>query len=137
MLAANTRSYIYLSSMCIFVAIFIASCAKTRQNNFSEYNFSLKNTLSIFLLNNEKGHYFCIPVQYLGNYQISSFEFGNGNIQIGSYDILLKRDEINISVYLNETVDANGKTVGEYNLIYQEEHGRVIVSKMTEPLAIK
>jgi hypothetical protein len=123
--------------MSIFVTIIITNCAKTRQNNFSQYNFSLKNTLSIFLLNNENGHYFCIPIQYLGNYQIGSFNFDNGNIQIGDYDILLKRDEINISAYLNETVDENGNTVGEYNLIYQEENGRVLVSKIIQPLAIK
>jgi len=40
-------------------------------------------------------------------------------------------------VYLNETADENGNTVGEFNLIYLEENGRVLVSKMAEPLAIK
>ncbi|MDR2942003.1 MAG: hypothetical protein LBV17_05390 [Treponema sp.] len=97
----------------------------------------MKNTLSIFLLNNKKDYYFCIPVQYVGDYQISGFEFTNGNILIGDYDILLKRDEINISVYLNETANENGNTAGEFNLIYMEENGSVPVSKMAEPLAIK
>jgi hypothetical protein len=121
----------------LFAAIISSNCAKTRQNDFSKYNFSLNNTLSIFLLNNEKDYYFCIPVQYIGSYQIASFEFDHGNILIGGYDILLKRDEINISVYLNESVDENGNTAGEFNLIYLEENGNVLVSKIASPLAVK
>jgi hypothetical protein len=131
-------------NLCVLgltAVIILSNCATTRQNNFSQYNFSLKNTLSIFLLNNEKGYFFCIPVQYCGDYQISRFEFDNGNIRIGDYDILLKRDEINISVYLNEKADENGSTggntVGDFNLIYLEENGRVLASKMTEPAATK
>ncbi|MDR2731196.1 MAG: hypothetical protein LBB81_09925 [Treponema sp.] len=88
-------------------------------------------------MNNEKDYYFCIPVQYAGGYQIASFEFDNGNILIGEYDILLKRDEINIFMYLNETADEYGNTVGEFNLIYMEKNGKVLVSKMAETLAIK
>ncbi|WP_461256440.1 hypothetical protein [Treponema sp. R80B11-R83G3] len=97
----------------------------------------MKDTLSIFLLNNEKGYYFCIPVQYSGDYQIARFEFNKGNILIGDYDILLKRDEINISVYLNEMADENGNPLEKFNLIYMEENGKVSVSKMTEPLTVK
>jgi hypothetical protein len=127
----------YLCIMGLFVTIIFSNCATTRQKDFSQYNFSLKNTLSIFLLNNEEDYYFCIPVQYIGDYQIAGFKFTNGNILIGNYDILLKRDEVNISVYLNETADEDGNTVGEFNLIYLEENGNVLVSKMAEPLAIK
>jgi len=124
------------------LTIILSNCATTRQNdfsryNFSQYSFSLKNTLSIFLLNDEKGFYFCIPVQYVGDYQIASFEFDNGNILIGDYNILLKRNEVNISVYLNETADENGNTVGEFSLIYLEKNGRALVSKMDEPPATK
>ena len=107
------------------------------QNDFSKYNFSLKNTLSIFLLNSEKDYYFCIPVQYVGDYQISRFEFDNGNILIGDYDILLKRDEVNISVFLNETANEDGDAVEGFNQIYLENNGKVLVSKMAEPLAVK
>jgi len=128
---------VYLCIIGLFAVITISSCAKTRQNYFSQYNFSLKDTLSIFLLNNEKGYYFCIPVQYMGDYQISRFEFDNGNILIGDYDILLKRDKINISVYLNETADEDENTVGEFNLIYLEENGKISISKMAEPLTVK
>jgi hypothetical protein len=88
-------------------------------------------------LNNEKGYYFCIPVQYIGDYQIGGFKFDNGNIKIGDYDILLKREKINISVYLNETANEDGNTIGEFKLIYLEKNGKVLVSKMAEPLAIK
>jgi hypothetical protein len=121
----------------LFVVFTLSNCATTRQKDFSQYNFTLKNTLSIFLLNNEKGYFFCIPVQYVGDYQISRFKFDNGNILIDDYDILLKRDEINISVYLNETADETGNAVGDFNLIYLEENGIVSISKMAEPLAIK
>jgi len=127
----------YLCIMIIFTIITLSNCTKTRQNDFSKYNFSLKDTLSIFLVNNEKGYYFCIPVQYTGDYQISRFDFNNGDILIGNYEILLKRDEINISVYLNETADEDGSKVEGFNLIYLEENGKVSVSKMAEPLAVK
>ena len=112
--------------------IIFSGCASARH-----YDFTLKNTLSIFLLNDEKDHFFCIPVQYMGDYQIESFEFNNGNIQIGDYDILLKRDEINIYVYLNENANIDGESDVDFNLIYSEENGRISVSKMDEPLAIK
>jgi len=122
---------------CLFAAIALSNCAAAHRNDFSQYNFSLKDTLSIFLLNNEKDYYFCIPVQYMGDYQISGFEFDNGNILVGDYDILLKRDDLKIFVYLNETADENGITAGEFNLVYQEKNGKISVSKMAEPLAMK
>jgi hypothetical protein len=120
--------------MGLFTAIIFSNCTNTRH-----YDFSLKNTLSIFLLNNGKDYYFCIPVQYMGDYQIEDFEFTDGNILIGDYDILLKRDEINISVYLNEATEEDefGNSDGEFDLIYLEENGKILISKMTEPLTIK
>ena len=121
-----------LCIMVLFAAIIFSNCATARQ-----HDFSLKNTLSIFLLHNERDYFFCIPVQYVGDYQIERFEFNNGNIQIGDYDILLKRDEINIYVYLNENADEFGESDGDFNLIYSEENGRISVAKMDEPLAVK
>jgi len=94
-----------LTLLFALCSLLFVNCAAARGNDFSQYNFSLKNTLSIFLLNNEKDYFFCIPIQYAGDYQISGFEFDKGNIQIGDYDILLKRDEVIISVYLNEETD--------------------------------
>jgi hypothetical protein len=120
-----------------FTVIALFNCATTRQNDFSKYSFTLNNTLSIFLINNEKDYYFCIPVQYAGEYQISRFEFDNGNILIGNYDIPLTRNELNISVYLNETADENGNTAGEFYIIYQEKNGKVLANKMAEPLSEK
>ena len=121
-----------LCIMGLFAAIIFSNCKTARQ-----YDFSLKDTLSIFLLNNGKEHYFCIPVQYMGDYQIGGFEFDNGNILIGDYDILLKRDEINISVYLNEKADTDGNSDSNFNLIYLEENGKISISKMGEPLTVK
>jgi len=126
------KTNVCLCIMGIFAAIVFSNCATTRQ-----HDFSLKNTLAIFLLNNGEEHYFCIPVQYMGDYQIERFEFNNGNILIGNYDILLERDEINIYVYLNETADLDGSSDGEFRLIYSEENGRILTSKMREPLAAK
>jgi len=133
----KNRVRVYLCIVASFAVIILSNCATTRQKDFSQYNFSLKNTLSIFLLNNEKGPFFCIPIQYAGDYQISRFEFDNGNILIGDYDILLKRDEINIAVYLNEKAGEDEYSVDDFNLIYQEENGRVLLSKMDTPLTIK
>jgi len=123
--------------MGLLAAITLLNCATTRPNDFSRYNLSLKNTLSIFLLNNERDSYFCIPIQYVGDYQIARFKFNKGNILIDDYDILLKRNEINIAVYLNETADEDGGLVEGFNLIYQEKNGKVSLSKMAEPLAKK
>jgi len=133
----KNKAGVCLSIMCLFLMITIPSCTTARQSDFSQYNFSLKDTLSIFLLNNGKEYYFCIPVQYMGDYQIARFEFDNGNIQIDDYDIPLKRDEVDISVYLNETADEDGSATGEFNLVYLEKNGKVLVSKMAEPLAMK
>jgi hypothetical protein len=116
----------------LFAVIIFSNCATTRR-----YDFSLKDTLSIFLLNNGKEHYFCIPVQYMGDYHIEKFEFNNGNILIGDYEILLKRDEVNIFIYLNESADEDGNSDGGFNLIYLEENGKISISKMGEPLATK
>ena len=122
----------YLCIIGLLAAIIFSNCASTRH-----YDFSLKNTLAIFLLNNGEEHYFCIPVQYVGDYQIEKFEFTGGNITIGDYEILLKRDDVNISVYLNEATDEDGNSDGEFNLVYLEENGRISISKMGEPLTIK
>jgi hypothetical protein len=103
----NTANKLW-AVISIIIVIGFVNCAAARGNDFSQYNFSLKDTLSIFLLNNEKDYYFCIPIEYAGDYQFSDFQFNSGNILIGDYDILLKRDEVNVIVYLNETADEDG-----------------------------
>jgi len=124
--------------LCLPVMIIILNCA-TAQNtqHESRYNFTLKNTLSIFMLNNEKGDFFCIPVQYMGDYQIQSFEFNKGNVQIGGYEISLKRENVNISVYLNKEAEETGGSDSGFNLIYLEENGNILMSNLSEPLAEK
>ena len=120
---------------CLCIAIIFSGCISKRQNDFSQYNLSLKNTLTIFLLNNENNHYFCIFLQYIDDFHISSFEFNYGNIMIGDFNISLNRDNVNILVYLNESPVERGNTFDEFNLVYQEKNGRVLISKMAEPLA--
>jgi len=116
----------------IFTAILFSNC--TAAGNF---DFSLKNTVAIFLLNNGNDYYFCIPVQYMGDYQVEKFEFAHGNIQIGEYEILLKRDELNIYAYLNEATDDLEGSGVEFDLVYSEENGKIAISKMSEPLTVK
>ena len=128
----NSKINIRLCIIGLFAAIILSNCATARQ-----YDFSLKNTLSIFLLNNGKNFYFCIPVQYMGDYQIEKFDFTGGNITIGDYEILLKINEVTISVYLNDSSDEDGSSDGEFNLIYLEENGRLLTSIMDEPLTTK
>jgi hypothetical protein len=101
------------------------------------YEFSLNNTLGIFLLKNDKNYYFCIPIQYLGSYQINNFEFVNGSITVGDYEISLKRDEVKITVYLNETAELDGNSNDGFCLIYSEENDSVLFSKMDGPLTVK
>ena len=122
----------YLCIMGLFAAIIFSNCATTRQ-----YDFSLKNTLAVFLLNNGKERYFCIPVQYVHDFHLERFELSRGNITIGDYEIILKKDEVNISVYLNEAADEEGNSDGVFKLVYLEENGKISTSKMGEPLAVK
>jgi len=122
----KTKSNVFLA---LLLSIIFAGCAST-----PHYEFSLNNTLSIFMLNNGKDHFFCIPVQYMDDYQLGDFDFTGGYITIGEYEILLKRDEVNISVYLNEAAEEDGRSDSGFNLIYLEEKGKILLSKMDEPL---
>jgi hypothetical protein len=73
----------------------------------------------------------------MGDYQISRFKFEKGGIQIDDYNIPLKRNEINISIYLNETANEDGNAAEGFKLIYQENNGKVLTSKMAEPPEVK
>jgi len=115
---------------CFFITILLSNCT-------NQFNFSLKNTLSVFLLKNENGSYFCIPLQYMGDYQLGYFDYTRGNIFIGDYEITLNKDEVNISVFLNEEVDENGEYGKDFKLIFTEEKGNVILSKISDPLTVK
>jgi hypothetical protein len=89
------------------------------------------------MLKNGNNYYFCLPVQYYGDYQIQSFEYVTGSVIIGNYEIALNRNGLNISVYLNEAPEEFGNSDGIFNQIYLEENGKVLLSKMNEPLAVK
>ena len=93
----NNKVFLYISSL-IF-SIYLSACATLPKTNFSDYNFSLNNTLSIFLLKNGNDNFFCIPFQYIGDFQLNNFEFINGNILIGGFDIPLNRENTKIYMY--------------------------------------
>jgi len=123
--------------LCVFIllaAIVLSNCAKT---NIRQFDFSLHNTVSIFLLENEAGFFFCIPVQYLGDFHIGSFEFTHGLIVIGEYEIPLLRDTVNVFVYLNQKTDDSGSLDSGFDLVFGKERGHVVVSIMNEPLSVQ
>jgi len=113
------------------MAIILSNCAST---STQQLDFSLHNTVSIFLLENEAGFFFSIPIQYLGDFHISSFEFIDGLIVIGDYKIPLLNDNLNISIYLNQKSDENGSLDSGFDLVLEKKRGNVLISKMIEPL---
>lgn len=117
----KTKIKICLTIVCLFMSIIFTNCATKRQNDFTQYNLSLKNTLTIFLFNNENGYFFCIFLQYVGEFPVSDFEFDNGNIQIGNYNIPLNRDNVDVLVYFSEFTYENGLTMNQYS-IFIERH---------------
>jgi len=123
--------FICLLFLTVFTLVIFTNCV-----NAQTYNFSFKNTLSIFMINSENESFFCIPVQYMGDYHISRFEFNDGSVSIGDYEIQLKRDDINIYIYLNEESDENGSADTGFKLVYSEEKGNVLLSTMNEPLTV-
>jgi len=116
------------------MVIILSSCART---NVRHFNFSLHNTVSIFLLENEAGFFFCIPIQYLGDFHIGSFEFTGGLIVIGDYEIPLQKDNVTILVYLNQKTDDNGSLDSGFDLVFWKERGDIVISKMSEPLSVQ
>jgi len=105
--------HIFIIFYIITIFSIFTACASERQ-----YNFTLKNTLSIFLLNNENSYYFCIPVQYTGDYQVNSFDFTRGYVLIGEYEIPLIREELNIFTFSNEEIDETVNYSGGFNHYY-------------------
>lgn len=104
--------------------------------DISQYNLSLQNTISIFLLQNEKGYFFCIPIQYMGDYQISSFDFTSGNISFTDYNLTLNNENTDISIYLNTTQDEIGSFTENFHLIYSKEKEKIFLSNLNVPLPL-
>jgi len=125
----NVCVYIFI----LFMSIILSNCART---SAGQSDFSLRNTVSIFLLNNDTGSFFCIPIQYLGDFHIGCFEFTNGLIVIGDYEIPLLKDNINIFVYRNQKSDESGSFDSGFDLVFGKKRGNVIASKMSEPLSV-
>ena len=111
--------------------VIITNCSNTRK-----YNFSFKNTLSIFMINNENESFFSIPLQYTGDYHIGKFDFNSGAVLIGNYEIQLKRDDLKIYIYLKEEANEDGSADSGFKQIYSEERGNIILSIMDEPLTL-
>jgi len=112
------------------LAIFLFSTCNAKPH----YNFICRNTMSISILSNGKNHYFSIPVQYVGDYQIESFEFLNGYVLIGDYKILLERENIKINILLNKSANEDGKARGDFEAVYSEDKGKIKISKLDEPI---
>ena len=108
------------------------SCAPARSGDFQ-----IQDTLSISLLRNGTAFYFSIPFSYIGDYQIQNFEFDTGTVVIGEYTIPLRRDELNISVFLTTVSDEYGKIEKPLDAIYLEDNGKILLSKMNAPLPVK
>ena len=98
----KTKINTYFCIVVLFMAIIFANCATRQHNEFAQYNLTLRDSLTIFLLNNENNHFFCIFLQYIGDFQISNFEFNYGNILIGEYHIPLNRENVRVLQYFNE-----------------------------------
>ena len=49
---------------------------------------------------------------------------------IGEYKILLKRNNLNIFIYLNEDAKEDGSRNEDFDLIYSELKGKVLISEM-------
>ena len=126
-----------LYSLLLSAVIFLSSCISTGLRQLSVSDFSLHNTVSIFLLENEAGFFFCIPIQYHGDFHIGSFEFTKGIIVVGEYEIPLLKDNINIFVYLNQKTDNSGSLTSGFDLVFWKERGDVFISKMSEPLSMQ
>jgi hypothetical protein len=126
-----------LCSLILSALIFLLNCTSTSPRQLSVSDFSLHNTVSIFLLENEAGFFFCMPIQYHGDFHIGSFEFTKGIIVIGEYEIPLLKDNINIFVYLNQKTDNSGSLISGFDLVFWKERGDVFISKMSEPLSVQ
>jgi hypothetical protein len=90
--------------------------------------------MSISILSGGKNHYFSIPVQYVGDYQIEYFEFTSGYILIGNYKILLEKENVKIEILLNKTANEDGKARGNFTPVYSQKKGKTKLSRLDDPI---
>jgi len=127
-MTSKPAAYFFL--LALLAAFFLSACKPS-----PHYDFICKNTMSISILYNGKNHYFSIPVQYIGYYQIETFDFLKGYVLIGNYNIPLERNNIKINISLNKSADANTfKAKGDFEPVYLEDKGKIITSKLAEPI---
>jgi hypothetical protein len=55
-------------------------------------------------------------------------------VLIGDQKILFNKKDVNVNAYLNENSDEYGNTDGLFTLVYTQEKGKTLLSKMDEPL---
>ena len=122
------KNNMYFCIIGIIILIF-SNCESTRK-----YEFICQNTMSVHILNNGYNYYFSIPIQYVGDYQIETFEFQNAYVLIGDYKILLEKENIKTTILLNKLSDEYGNTEGAFDTVYLEENGKIMISKMDEPI---
>jgi len=114
----------------IGIIIFLSNCASEH-----EYNFTCDNTLSIFINKENNTYRFNIPIQYIGNYQLETFDLLPSNILIGDYNIILNRENTTIAALLNTASDEYGKIIkGSFDLVYLEEYGIISTSELNAPI---
>jgi len=119
----------HLSLLIILTLSILSACKQP-----PHYDFICQNTMSISILSNGKNHYFSIPVQYVGDYQIESFNFLSGYVLIGDYKIPLERENIKINILLNKSANEDGKTKGDFEPVYSADKGKITISKLDEPI---
>jgi len=123
------RNKIFFCIIGVFAAFISQNCESAQR-----FEFICQNTMSVYILNNGNNYYFRIPVQYVGDYQIETFDFLNGYILIGDYKIPLERENVKINILMNKSSDEYGNTKGGFDTVYSQENGRIVISKLNEPV---
>ncbi|MCL2276564.1 MAG: hypothetical protein FWC21_01565 [Treponema sp.] len=137
---------IFLYIFTLIAIIFFSGCAsapvpifeQTRSNQ-RNYNFTLSNTVSVYMVNDDKNkQFFCFPIQYVFEYQMQSFDLTESFLIIGDYKIDINRNNANIYIYLDEESDISGVFDSvDFKIIYIEEKGIINLSDMKKPLPAK
>jgi hypothetical protein len=110
----KSRKTICLCIIGLFAATVFSNCATV-----GNYDFSLRNTLAIFLQNDGNDYYFGIPIQYPSDYHVEGFKFDNGYIIIGNYEIILNRDDISIDTFEDEYTEEYDDVQNQYCIIIE------------------
>ena len=140
----SNKTFLFISALIAIIIISGCASAHTSPQNQSRsnqrgYNFTLNNTVAVYMVNDSKNNqFFCVPIQYAFEYQIQSFELTESFILIGDYKIDINRNNSNIYIYLDEKSDALGVFDSvDFNVIYIEEEGIIHLSDMNKPLPAK